>query len=156
MFKIRIATQQELKSIQQLNFECMKNNIKWDTDFKEDWSFSKDAERYYSKTIADDDSCCYLAESDGKLVGYISGCKTSVNYRKGMRAEIENIAVLPDYRKQGVATKLYKTFLTWARENSCEKVYVNTYFNNSDAVEFYKSLGFKEIDVSLEKKVSDE
>jgi GNAT superfamily N-acetyltransferase len=45
---------------------------------------------------------------------------------------------------------LIQKCLEWAKTQGFQKVYVNAYFGNLDAIKFYKKNGFVEIDLGLE------
>lgn len=63
------------------------------------------------------------------------------------------MGVIPKYRSRGIGQKLIEECLKIAREKGFQKVYVNTYFKNNGAINFYKNNGFTKIDLSLEKNI---
>ena len=46
-----------------------------------------------------------------------------------------------------------KEFTKLAKERGYQKVYLNCYIRNSEALKFYKSRGYTKIDVCLEKTI---
>lgn len=63
---------------------------------------------------------------------------------------ITNIAVHPDFRRQGIASRLIRYFIDIAIKNSFEFLTLEVRESNLPAIECYKKLGFKE--VGLRKK----
>ena len=59
-------------------------------------------------------------------------------------AQIYNIAVAPDFRRQGVGEALLTHMIDVSRENNCELITLEVRAGNAAAMELYKKLGFKE------------
>ncbi len=91
-----------------------------------------------------------IAELEGKPVGYLAGTKKEFDYRNVKIAELSNMGVSPKYRSQGIGSLLVQEFKAWSRRNGFQTIYVNAYFHNLKAIDFYKRLGFSPIDLSLE------
>ncbi len=77
----------------------------------------------------------YVAVEDKKVVGYAMADNS--------RHLIVSIAVHPDYRRQGIGTKLMKTILKNMNGHAILQVRVS----NKEAIKFYKKLGFVEKDL---------
>lgn len=75
---------------------------------------------------------------DDKLIGFLS---VSVIYD---RAEINYIAVLENYRKNGVAQKLFDFFLS---NNDIKSVSLEVRSDNESAINFYLKNGFKKVSI---------
>ena len=59
-------------------------------------------------------------------------------------ADIARVAVLPEYRRQGIATQLLlKSF----EENQADCVFLDVRESNAAAIKLYKSLGFEQIGI---------
>ena len=57
--------------------------------------------------------------------------------------EIVRLYVLPDARRSGLATQLFRTLQCEASERSCEILYLHTHPFLDGAIEFWKAHGFK-------------
>lgn len=88
-----------------------------------------------------------LGDAIDGIVGYVSGAP---KYREGLNlygnlpgGYISRLAVVPNYRKQGVGTVLV-TAIEYALSlyQRSEAVYVETQRSNESAIRFYESLGF--------------
>ena len=150
---IRQALPTEWQQLQTLNDEVFADNYKYDPDLKRDWAMSPEGERYFKELISDPSQCCFFAEDNGKLVGYIAAAPKEISYRNSKYLEIDNMGVSPEYRGKGVGTMLIEEVKKWAKENGYNKLFVNSYFKNTSTINFYKKNGFNEIDVSLEMEL---
>lgn len=150
---IRKAYPDEWSKLQVLNDEIFVDNIKYAPDLKRDWAFSDAGRAYFQELVKDPEQCCFVAEEDGKLVGYIAGSEKEFSYCLSKYFEIENMGVTPSCRKRGIGTQLFLAMKDWAKEAGYQRLYVNSFWNNIGAIAFYKQHGFSEIDVSLEMKL---
>lgn len=80
-----------------------------------------------------------VAEFQDKVVGYIC-----VNYIYN-EAHILNLAVHPEYRKKGIATKLMKDAIINLINKGCIYYYLEVRESNISAQRFYKKFGFKTV-----------
>jgi len=71
------------------------------------------------------------------IIGYIC-----VNYIID-EGHILNLAVHPDFRRQGIATKLLEDALNELKEIECRYLYLEVRVSNLEAKKFYECLGFK-------------
>lgn len=80
----------------------------------------------------------YIWEEDGKPVGLITVS------RRGTTDSwiIGNIAVLPEYRRRGIARKLVQAALEFIRERGRNMVILDVIAENLPAYKLYESLGF--------------
>ena len=74
---------------------------------------------------------------DGKVVGY--ACVRTM-YEE---AQICNVAVLPDYRRKGIATQLLKAVAEFVTNEGCERSELEVNVANTPAVELYKKCGYE-------------
>ena len=78
-----------------------------------------------------------VAERLGEALGYIGiSCILDEGY-------ITNVAVFPEFRKQGVATALFKEVFSLALENGLKFVSLEVRESNKNAISLYEKLGFK-------------
>lgn len=98
--------------------------------FSTPWS-----EASLKESLENENSHFYLAEADGETAGYIG-----VQIFSG-EGYVTNVAVLPEYRRQGVATALINAAL----ENDMEFLTLEVRESNVPAIELYKSLGFEKV-----------
>ncbi len=100
--------------------------------FSTPWSEQAIEEAYKSGTKF------FVAEKNGAVLGYLG---ISVVLDEGY---ITNVAVFPEYRNQGVATKLLENLFCFAKENSLSFVSLEVRPSNENAISLYSRFGFKE------------
>lgn len=66
-----------------------------------------------------------------------------LTYQGGIRAQIEAVRVHKDYRGQGLGRKMFNWAIERAKTNGAHLIQLTTDKNRTEALEFYKSLGFK-------------
>ena len=76
---------------------------------------------------------------DDKIVGYVC---VRIMYEE---TQICNIAVLPDCRRQGIATKLLDTVAEFAIIQGCERSELEVNVANTPAIEMYKKCGYETV-----------
>lgn len=73
---------------------------------------------------------------DGKIVGYV--CVRTV-YEE---AHVCNVAVLPEYRRQGIAENLVRHMTLFSAEKQCERCELEVNTQNTPAIRLYEKCGF--------------
>ncbi|MEK6891932.1 MAG: GNAT family N-acetyltransferase [Nanoarchaeota archaeon] len=87
-----------------------------------------------------------VAEDKGKIIGIATWIMHGLP--KHQLAELDRIAVLPEYRGHGIAKPLFDALLKDAKEfykknkSKLRKMYVLTHYDNVRAHRFYEKLGF--------------
>lgn len=151
--RIRKANSNDIKTLQNLNYEVFIDNYKYDDDLILDWSLSEKGRTYFSKLLSNIHAVCLIAEDNGKVVGYIAAISKDLNYKKSKYLEIDNMGTIPTYRSKGIGTLLISKVKQWGKERGYKKLYVNSYFKNTGAIKFYKRNGLQETDISFEGKI---
>ena len=80
----------------------------------------------------------FVAKVNGKVVGHF------VFMDEGENDRLESIFILPEYQGRGIGTSFWKEVRNLFTKGKPIKVNVIEY--NSNAIEFYKKLGFVEVD----------
>lgn len=150
---IRIGRLDDVRTLQNLNDEVFVDNHKYDPDLKTDWAQSETGKKYFSDTLSNPDKICLIAEKDKKPIGYLVAAPKDFGYRLSKYIEIENMGVSPNSRSKGIGTQLVNKCLEIAKKRGYQKVYVNSYFENTKAIAFYEKCGLRKIDISLEKDI---
>lgn len=79
----------------------------------------------------------YLWEEEGNPAGLIT-----IHNQGKDEWLVGNIGVLPEYRRRGIARKLFFHTLAYFREQKCKRVYLQVIDGNWPAYALYKDLGF--------------
>ena len=85
-----------------------------------------------------------VAESGGEVVGFIHAHNHEPVYAPPMKSVVA-LAVNPEYRQHGLGHMLVAAVEDWARETGAAGVRVNSNENMTEALHFYKSMGFEYI-----------
>ena len=73
------------------------------------------------------------------VVGYV-GSQSSID-----EADIMNVAVHPDYRRQGIAEKLINTLVADLKKRGCHALLLEVRVSNTPAITLYEKLGFVQV-----------
>ena len=87
-----------------------------------------------------------IAESENKIVGYCGVFLPA----PGVEADILTVAVLPEYRRQGIAREFMRQIEEWAKERGASAMMLEVEKSNSAAIELYKNLGYLQISVRMD------
>jgi GNAT superfamily N-acetyltransferase len=101
--------------------------------------------------LKDTNSHILIAEVDGTIVGFVNFTLRRTLLHISPSVLIDELVVTESYRGKGVGKQLIHTAIEKCKQLGCCEIEVTTEFNNTDAREFYKSCGFKERGVILEK-----
>ena len=86
----------------------------------------------------------WVCEKNHKIVGFIVGVKTNSEI-----ARILILAVLKEYRRQGIGNILLKNFLREVAIKNIKHVELEVETKNKSAIEFYMENGFEIIDILI-------
>lgn len=78
----------------------------------------------------------YVYEQDGRILGY---CNLRLLAGEG---EVQRIAVLPEYRRLGLARKMMEAMVDYARENMAVSISLEVRESNLPARKLYETYGF--------------
>ena len=87
-----------------------------------------------------------VAESGNKVVGYCGVFLPA----PGVEADILTVAVLPDFRRQGIASEFMRQIEQWSKERGASAMMLEVEQSNSAAIELYTSLGYMKISVRMD------
>ena len=104
-----------------------------------DWKWRK--ARHVDEDVAANPTGIFVAEADGKVLGYIS---TRVDREAG-RGRIPNLAVAAEARGQGLGRKLIEHALDYFRREGLEYAVIETMAQNAIGHHLYTSCGFQEV-----------
>ncbi len=150
--KIRLARENELKAIQDLNYQLFVHDKEHDPLLNMDWPYESEGTKYFKSRISEKEGVCFVAIVDNKVVGYLAGSVTpSYPYRIiKKQTELENTLVLAEYRSQRIGEQLFEQFIHWSEEQGAERIKVSTAAGNTRAISFYHRVGFEDYGLELE------
>ena len=119
----RLAKPEDIDEIVRLEERCFPT---------EPWSrqmFTEELENYMALFM--------VAEVDGRIAGYLIAWIIVP-----IECQVGSIAVLPEYRRQGIARQLLGILLQTCRQTGTPDAYLEVRVSNTAAIELYSSLGF--------------
>lgn len=81
---------------------------------------------------------CYVAESDGEIVGWLKLTDNKIENR----FYLSSIYVLPDFQKMRIGEKFFKLSCREAVKKGYLEIYVGVMDQNLSALKWYQKLGF--------------
>ena len=82
----------------------------------------------------------WLVAVDGDTVAGYIGSQSSID-----EADIMNVAVHPDYRRQGIAENLINTLVAELKKRGCHALLLEVRVSNTPAITLYEKLGFEQV-----------
>jgi ribosomal protein S18 acetylase RimI-like enzyme len=104
-----------------------------------DWRWRK--ARHIDADVAREASDCFVAEHEGKIVGYI----TTWQDRAAGIGHIPNLAIDASFRNQGLGRQLIEHALAHFRASGLTHAKIETLAQNAIGNHLYPSLGFVEV-----------
>ncbi len=83
----------------------------------------------------------FVAEADGKIVGFIHAEIYNTLYFKSM-VNLQGLAVANEYRHKGYGRALLVEVEAWAKSKGVDLIRVNSGFSRKEAHAFYRNLGY--------------
>lgn len=87
--------------------------------------------------IDGDDAEVFVADDDGRVAGFVTVYDEFDSVRFGHRAWVEDLAVDPDRRSQGLGKALLDAAKDWARERGASHLELDSAETRADAHRFY-------------------
>lgn len=101
--------------------------------------------------VSNTSGVCFVA-TDEELMGYITVGLTRRGDSK--HAEILQLYVFSDFRRQGVASRLLGHTIEWIESEQVDTMSVQVSPNNATAIHLYEKFGLKPATLELEAKVA--
>ena len=103
-----------------------------------DYSWSQDQ---FTTSIENSKNLCYYLSLDNKTIGYL------IALLAGDTADILNIGIDHDFKRQGYGTALLNHLIEELRKRNISEILLEVGAGNKSAIQFYKKQGFEEISV---------
>lgn len=102
--------------------------------FSDPWS-----EKSIASELDNPLSCWLVAEEQGRVAGYV-GSQSVLD-----AADMMNIAVAPDFRRQGVGQQLIDALVEHLRRKNVIALLLEVRVSNAAAIALYEKLGFEQV-----------
>jgi GNAT superfamily N-acetyltransferase len=101
------------------------------------WDPAAGAERL-AEAIDGDGAAVFVAEVGGVIAGFVTVYDEFNSVRFGHRAWVEDLAVDPDHRSQGLGKALLDAAKAWGRERGATHLELDSAMTRPDAHRFYE------------------
>lgn len=120
---VRLMTEEDIDQVTEIS----------SLSFSHSWS-----RKSYEQELQNSLAKYFVAEIDNKVIGFV-GTWLIVD-----ESHITNVAVHPDYRKNGIASKLIDAMISYCKEHGCIAYTLEVRAGNIPAISLYKKHGFKQ------------
>ena len=154
--QIEMATIENLKDIQEMNKLLFEEEFaKYDETINTDWPLSQDGEDFYKERIESKNACAFILKINGEMIGYLVGSLSEDEFYRNIDkfAELDDMYIIEKYRSAGHGKKLYNIFIDWCREHEVKRIKVLVTAKNKQAINFYKTRGFDDYNLTLEADI---
>ena len=105
-------------------------------------SVGRDFNRIVKEQAQARDKASFVAEVDGKLVGYMISYILSGGFGLKKSAWIAQLGVDPQYMGQGIGDRLAKEIFKFCKKKGIKDIYTSVRWDSTDLLSFFKTLGF--------------
>ena len=116
---------------------------------------NSDFKRVIEQDAEDKKSACFVAESDGQIVGFMVSYILTAGFGMAKSAWIATLGVSPDHMGEGIGAKLAEEIFKVYKEKGIENVYTSVRWDSTDLLSFFKTLGFDRSNFINLRKVLD-
>jgi ribosomal protein S18 acetylase RimI-like enzyme len=142
--KIRYANEKDLEEIVRLSEKLGRDESAMDSMISPSPSEFQSSS-WILKNIKGENTAVFVAEVEGKIVGYSLGWVSQPWAYKGKRGYICDCFVEKSYRRRGIGKALVKAMLEWFVNKGVECVEADVYSSNVPSLKLFKKLGFEEV-----------
>ena len=153
---IRKAKVEDIKEISDILMQVSKLHSDNRPDIFKDKKMSEII-KWSEDILKDNQKIVIVAESESKICG-VAVCKMKtinehINVKDTKIFSVDELCVDKDYRKKGIGSNLIAEAKRLAEENNCNRLELNCWKFNQDAMKFYKDIGFEEQRIFFEMKI---
>jgi GNAT superfamily N-acetyltransferase len=100
--------------------------------------------RAYDRSLASDERVLFCAIFHQQMVGFGSlAIKSNLLWCETLIGYVNDMVVDEAYRGQGIGTQILDHIISWAREQGCHRIELNSSFHRKASHAFYEHRGFK-------------
>ena len=102
-----------------------------------------DFKRIVDEVARKDGAASFVAESGGKVVGFMISYVTMGNFGTDQCAWIAMFGMDPKFMGQGIGQKLAEKIFSFHKERGIKDIYTSVRWDSTDILSFCKTLGFE-------------
>jgi len=104
---------------------------------------------YFSRLLEREDTMAFVAELEGRIVGYVLMKVLDAPQQELLVARreafIEDIAILKAHQGHGIGRQLFQACVEWAKAQGAVGLDLRVWDFNKNAIAFYERLGMKTV-----------
>ena len=140
--KIRKLQKRDAEEISRINAVITKSPVE------------KDIKKTVEKNAERTGGISYVAEFEGRIVGYMISYILSGGFGLKKSAWITQLGVDPQYMGQGIGDRLAKKIFKYCKDIGIKDIYTSVRWDSTDLLSFFKTLGFDRSNfINLRKKL---
>lgn len=145
--KIREANNRDIKAIITLWHHLMDFHRKLDRSFDLNNEAEIRFQDFLTENVSNESACVMVADSDGRLVGYMMGIITERPpvFKIAKCGTITDAFVSSEYRRGGIGRKLCEAMRKWFYEKGLKRIEMQAAVGNTISNPFWRSMGFKPV-----------
>ena len=101
-----------------------------------------DFKRVVEEHAQREDQACFVAEQDGKVVGFMISYILTAGFGMPKSAWIATLGVDPTCMGRSIGASLAKEIMKYYQAQGVENVYTSVRWDSTDLLSFFKTLGF--------------
>ena len=105
-------------------------------------SVDSDFKRVVEDHAQRDDEACFVAEHEGKVVGFMISYILTAGFGMTKSAWIATLGVAPNFMGMGIGASLAEEIFKYYKAQGIENVYTSVRWDSTDMLSFFKTLGF--------------
>jgi len=106
------------------------------------------------KRSLDEESACFVAELDGRIIGFMISNILTLGFGVTKSAWISNLGVNPEHMGQGIGKKMAEEVNRFYKIKGISHIYTSVRWDSTDMLSFFKTLGFERSDfINLQKTI---
>ncbi len=113
-----------------------------------------DFKQVMAERALQDKDACFVAEHEGRLVGYIVSYLLTGSFGIQQSAWIPTFGVDPEYMGQGIGHKLAEAVFNYYKAKGVKNVYTSVRWYDTDVLSFLRTVGFDRSEfVNLQRRL---
>ena len=101
-----------------------------------------DFRKIVAKQAQRDEDASFVAEMNGKVVGYLISYTLTGGFGIAKSAWVANLGVNPKFMGQGIGEKMAEEIFKYYRIKGIKDIYTSVRWDSTDLLSFFKTLGF--------------
>ena len=123
-----------IEMVKTVNARMERGGVNPYTDFEQGFEPG-----YLDNFYINDDRLIYVAEDEGKVIGFLS----VINKKNLQTIYLDDYCVNDSYRGQGIGSQLMNMSFEFAKNQGYDQVITHVESANTESIEFYLKKGFK-------------